>query len=69
MDIEAVRDLIRRALDCHGSQNPDAIWEAREAMHRRRGADCGVQCAEAFVRVEQGRNRPALPDTILTAKK
>jgi LmbE family N-acetylglucosaminyl deacetylase len=69
LDIEAVRDLKRRALDSHRSQNPDAIWEVHDAMHRRRGKECGIDCAEAYVRVEHGKDRPALPVAFRTAKK
>jgi LmbE family N-acetylglucosaminyl deacetylase len=69
LDIESVGDLKRRALDCHRSQNPDAIWEVHEAMHRRRGAECGIKCAEGYVRVEHGKDRPTLPVAFLKAKK
>jgi LmbE family N-acetylglucosaminyl deacetylase len=69
LDIGAVRDLKRRALDSHRSQNPDAIWEVHDAMHRRRGMECGIERAEAYVRVEHGKDRPALPVAFRTAKK
>jgi LmbE family N-acetylglucosaminyl deacetylase len=69
LDINSVRDLKRRALDCHRSQNPDAIWEVHEAMHRRRGAECGVERAEAYTRVESKKERPALPVSFLAPKK
>jgi LmbE family N-acetylglucosaminyl deacetylase len=69
LDIESVRELKRRALDCHHSQNPDTIWEVHETMHRHRGMECGIECAEAYVRVEHGKNRPALPVRFLAAKK
>jgi LmbE family N-acetylglucosaminyl deacetylase len=69
LDIEKVQALKRRALDCHRSQNPDAIWEVHEAMHRRRGTECGVQRAEAYVRAESGKDRPALPLPLLAPKK
>jgi N-acetylglucosamine malate deacetylase 1 len=69
LDIEAVRDRKRQALDSHRSQNPDAIWEAHDAMHRRRGAEAGVQYAEAFLRAEGTKERPKLPVTFLSPKK
>jgi LmbE family N-acetylglucosaminyl deacetylase len=69
LDIDTVWTLKRRALDCHKSQNPDAIWETHEAMHRRRGKECGVQRAEAYLRADRGKDRPALPIPFLKAKK
>lgn len=69
LDIGAVRALKQRALDCHRSQDPGAIWQAHEAMHRRRGAECGVQRAEAYVRAESAKDRPALPGPFLKANK
>jgi LmbE family N-acetylglucosaminyl deacetylase len=61
LDIEGFRDLKRRALACHRSQKPEAIWEVHEAMHRRRGAEAGVQYAEAYVRAAGMKQRPELP--------
>lgn len=69
LDIESVRALKRRALGSHTSQNPDAIWEAHDAMHRRRGAEAGVKYAEAFLRADSGKDRPKLPVTFLGRKK
>jgi LmbE family N-acetylglucosaminyl deacetylase len=69
LDIGAVRDLKRRALDCHHSQNPDAIWEAHDAMHRRRGAEADVKYAEAYIRADSARERPQLPLPFLRPKK
>jgi LmbE family N-acetylglucosaminyl deacetylase len=69
LDIESVRDLKRRALDSHQSQQPDAIWEAHEAMHRRRGAEAGVKAAEAYVRADTPKERPELPLPFLSRKK
>jgi LmbE family N-acetylglucosaminyl deacetylase len=48
LDIEPVRDLKKKALDCHISQKPDEIWKVHEAMHQRRGKECGVAHAEAY---------------------
>jgi LmbE family N-acetylglucosaminyl deacetylase len=69
LDVGAVRDLKRRALDCHHSQNPDAIWEAHDAMHRRRGAEAGVKYAEAYIRADGAKKRPKLPLPFLGPKK
>jgi LmbE family N-acetylglucosaminyl deacetylase len=69
LDIESVRDLKRRALDCHRSQKPGDIWDAHDAMHRRRGAEAGVQSAEAFVRADGTGERPKLPLPFLGRKK
>jgi LmbE family N-acetylglucosaminyl deacetylase len=69
LDIESVRDLKRRALDCHQSQKPGDIWEAHDRMHRRRVAEAGIQFAEAFVRADSTRERPKLPLPFLSRKK
>ena len=69
LDIGPVRDLKRRALDSHQSQNPGAIWEAHDAMHRRRGEEAGVTYAEAYVRADGTKERPKLPVTFLSRKK
>jgi LmbE family N-acetylglucosaminyl deacetylase len=69
LDVESVRGLKRRALDCHKSQDPDAIWEVHEAMHRRRGAEAGLRRAEAYLRADGPGERPRLPLTFLGPKK
>jgi len=69
LDIDSVRKVKQQALDCHKSQNPDKIWEAHEAMHRRRGEECGVERAEAYVRAETKKERPSLPVSFRTLKK
>ena len=69
LDVGTVRDLKRRALDCHRSQNPGTIWEVHEAMHRRCGTECGVQHAEAYLRAESKKVRPSLPLSLKTPKK
>jgi LmbE family N-acetylglucosaminyl deacetylase len=68
LDIEAVHGLKRRALDCHKSQKPDGIWDVHEAMHRRRGAECGAKRAEAYVRGGVKKDQPSLPLTFLSRK-
>jgi N-acetylglucosamine malate deacetylase 1 len=69
LDIGSMRALKQRALDSHKSQNPEDIWKVHDAMHRRRGAEAGVEYAEAFVRTESARERPKLPLTFLSRKK
>ncbi len=61
LDIAPVRGVKRRALMEHRSQEPEAIWKAHEAMHRRRGAECGVEFAEAYSLVEAKEGCPLLP--------
>jgi LmbE family N-acetylglucosaminyl deacetylase len=61
LDIAPVRETKRRALLEHKSQEPEAIWEAHERMHRRRGAECGVDHAEAYRLVEAKAGCPLLP--------
>jgi hypothetical protein len=34
LEIKSVRDIKRRALDQHKSQDPAEIWTAHERMHR-----------------------------------
>jgi len=61
LDIEPMRDLKKQSLDKHQSQKPDEIWAAHERMHRRRGAECGVAFAEAYLLVEPKPGCPLLP--------
>jgi N-acetylglucosamine malate deacetylase 1 len=65
LDIGPVREVKQRALDQHKSQEPDAIWEAHERMHRRRGVECGAEFAEAYSLVEAKPGCPLLPVTFL----
>ena len=44
-DIAPVRDVKKKSLDEHKSQGPQEIWQVHERMHRRRGAQCGVEYA------------------------
>ncbi len=61
LDIAPVRAIKRRALDKHISQNPDSIWDSHETMHRRRGAECGVEFAEAYSLLEPKPGCALLP--------
>ncbi len=68
LDIGDVRDLKKAACFCHQSQNPEGFWGGHDNMHRRRGAECGVQYAEAFVLVEPVPGKPPLPVSFLKKK-
>jgi LmbE family N-acetylglucosaminyl deacetylase len=61
LDVGPVREKKRRAVMEHKSQEPQAIWNAHERMHGRRGAECGVEWAEAFKLVEAKEGCPLLP--------
>jgi LmbE family N-acetylglucosaminyl deacetylase len=61
LDIESVRALKKTALDCHKSQDPESIWKAHEAMHERRGRECGAAHAEAYELLEAKPGCPVLP--------
>jgi LmbE family N-acetylglucosaminyl deacetylase len=65
LDIGPVREVKRRALMEHKSQGPAEIWEVHERMHRRRGAECGVEFAEAYSLVEAKDGCPLLPVSFL----
>jgi LmbE family N-acetylglucosaminyl deacetylase/esterase/lipase len=65
LDIGPVREVKRRALDEHKSQEPASIWKAHERMHRHRGAECGVEFAEAYSLVEAKEGSPLLPVKLL----
>jgi len=54
VDISAVAERKHQALLCHRSQDGEAIWQAHELMHRTRGHECGVDRAEAYIRLERG---------------
>lgn len=66
LDVGPVRDQKKRALDQHKSQGPEEIWTVHEQMHRRRGAECGVEFAEAYKLIEAKPGRPRLPVPFLT---
>jgi N-acetylglucosamine malate deacetylase 1 len=69
LDIEGVRDLKKRALDCHESQDPASIWEAHDRMHRRRGAESSVKYAEAYLQASPKTGQLALPISFLSPRK
>jgi LmbE family N-acetylglucosaminyl deacetylase len=61
LDIAPVRYVKKRSLEEHKSQGPGQIWQVHERMHRRRGAGCGVEYAEAYKLVEAKAGCPLLP--------
>ncbi len=69
LDIGPVRDLKRQSLEQHKSQKPAQIWAAHEQMHRRRGAECGVEFAEAYSLVEPKQGCPLLAVQFLRKKR
>jgi LmbE family N-acetylglucosaminyl deacetylase len=65
VDITDVVDIKRRALLCHRSQNPEKVWQDHELMHRFRGRECGVERAEAYLRLDRSNtSSPGLPGLI-----
>jgi len=64
VDISSVAETKRTALLCHKSQEPEKVWEDHEVMHRFRGRECGVERAEAYVRVDRGAGK-SLPGLAL----
>jgi N-acetylglucosamine malate deacetylase 1 len=69
LDISDVHELKKQALDCHTSQDPESIWKDHEAMHRRRGAECGAPFAEAYDLVEAKKGCAVLPVRFLETTK
>lgn len=50
------------------SQKPDTIRaEHHDPMQRRRGRECGAECAEALLLVEAKQGQPLLPIRVLSA--
>jgi len=68
LDLTDVRDLKREACFRHESQNPAGFWAVHEAMHRRRGEECGVAHAEAYLLIETGTRKSLLPVSFLKRK-
>jgi LmbE family N-acetylglucosaminyl deacetylase len=72
LDIGAVREVKRQACFCHKSQEPDTpggFWRLHhERMHRERGAECGVQSAEAYALIEARTGCALLPVPFVAAK-
>jgi N-acetylglucosamine malate deacetylase 1 len=60
-DIGPVRDLKKQVIDLYISQGPAKIRRYNEQMQHNRGAECGVQDAEAYMLVEAKKGCPLLP--------
>ncbi len=68
LDIGKVHSTKKTACYCHESQKPDEFWAVHEAMHRRRGLECGVETAEAYTLVEAKPGCALLPLAFLNKK-
>lgn len=69
LDIGSVRAIKKDACFCHKSQRPQGWWAVHERMHTNRGAECGVQYAEAYSLVEAKPGRPLLPVPFLPKRQ
>jgi len=65
VDISEVAEVKHQALLCHRSQDGEAVWQDHELMHRFRGRECGVERAEAYIRIDRkGTAQTTLPGLI-----
>lgn len=53
IDISSVAEIKHKALLCHKSQDGESVWQDHELMHRFRGRECGVERAEAYIRIDR----------------
>jgi len=60
VNISDVAEIKHRALLCHKSQNGESVWQVHEVMHRMRGNECGVERAEAYIRIDRGKTAQKL---------
>src|SRR5262245_38538594 len=67
--VKELAEIKRKALACHRSQDPEAIWKVHEAMARQRGSECGITLAEAYALVCPRRDLPTLSLSFLNRKK
>jgi len=68
LDIADVREQKKDACLAHQSQKPEEFWAVHEDMHRRRGEECGVRFAEAYLLAEPLPGKPLLPVPFLKKK-
>jgi rhamnogalacturonan endolyase len=61
VDIAAVKDIKKKAIDCLVSQDANELWGLHDAMHVRRGKECGSERAEAYFLVESKPGAALLP--------
>lgn len=66
LDIGDVRSTKQQAVYCHTSQDPALIWQQDVQMQRNRGAECGVQYAEAYSLLEARPGCALLPVQFIT---
>lgn len=69
LDIGTVHPMKKAACFSHASQQPEAFWAVHEAMHRRRGNECGVEFAEAYTLLEAKPAAALLPLKFLYKKQ
>ncbi len=69
LDVGRVLEIKKKASYCHKSQNPGGFWPVHDAMHDRRGAECGVECAEAYYLIEAKKGSPLLPVEFLSKRE
>ena len=72
LDVAPVLSAKKEGLECHAeslraisSPKPGEAWRLTEELLRRRGAECGVDRAEAFSLVEAKEGCPLLPASFL----
>lgn len=53
IDISDVAEIKHQSLLCHRSQDGEAVWQDHELMHQFRGRECGVERAEAYIRIDR----------------
>ena len=68
LEVGDVHDLKKEACFCHKSQTPEGFWAVHEDMQRRRGEECGVRSAEAYLLAALLPGRPLLPISFLKKK-
>ncbi len=61
LDLAPVLEKKKACLGAHTSQNPASIWAAHGKMHLARGAECGVERAEAYCLLEAKPGGKLLP--------
>lgn len=68
LDITDVRDIKKDACFRFQSQKPEAIWVDQDDVQRRRGEECNVRYAEAYILAEPLPGRATLPVAFLKKK-
>jgi len=53
IDISDVAEIKHQSLLCHKSQDGESVWQDHELMHKFRGRECGVERAEAYIRIDR----------------